>query len=191
MDKRKLSIGELSAELTAVMEEIVQESDPAAAMIAAAYVDESLCALLRKIFVKGKTSTSLLQPGGGVGSYEIRAKLAYVMGFLTKEERTDLDTIAVIRNRFAHSYRRCSFQDPEIIRLCRQLKSGMSYDQLQCIGSSTPGKACYAVAAIRLAGHLQLCGRVTRHAEPSEPFQVNRESWKRVRKNPMFLKDET
>lgn len=173
------------------MDGIVEESDPAAAMIAAAYVDESLRALFGKVFVKGDTSTMLLRPGGGLGSYEIRAKLAYVMGFLTKEERTDLDRIAAIRNRFAHSYRRCSFQDPEIIKSCRQFKSGMSYDGLQCLGSSTPGKACYAFVAIRLAGHLQLCGTVTRHAEPSDPFQVNRESWKRVRTNPLFLKEET
>ena len=191
MDRGKLSISELSTELTEVLDCMVKESDPAAAMIAAAYVDESLRALFQKVFVKGKTSTTLLQPGGGLGSYEIRAKLAYVMGFLTKEERTDLDTIAAIRNKFAHSYRRCSFEDPEIIGLCRQLSSGMDYDDLQSQGWTAPGKACYAFAAIGLASHLQDCGRVTRHAEPSDPFEVNRESWKRVRTHPLFLKEET
>lgn len=189
--KKQLDISELSKELQPVLDNMVEETDLAAALIGAAYVDESLRAMFHKILVRGKTSDALLNPAGALGNYNVRAKLAYSMGYLTKQERNDLDMIAEIRNRFAHTYEKRSFHDPDILELCNKLKKGIGYDTCVHLGSANPGKACYAFATVWLAGHLQTCGDLTRHAEIGDPFELNRKSWESLQKgHRLFLKHE-
>ncbi len=115
----------ISDDTQKVFDHLNEGTDLACVLVGASYLDELLANALMESFTnKGDTARRILDPqGGALGSFAIRANLAYCLGLIKKEVHQDLISIAEIRNRFAHIYLGCSFQDSNTIESCKKLTS--------------------------------------------------------------------
>lgn len=97
-------------------------SDRAAAVLGGAFLDEQLKQLLESLLVEDKKlSEALFSPGGALGSFSSRTKMAYALGLLSPEIYKDIDTIRKIRNDFAHLLHGISFNSDSIKTRCQNL----------------------------------------------------------------------
>jgi DNA-binding MltR family transcriptional regulator len=130
------------------MEELKTQTDRGAAIVGGAMVDDCLMdALCKKLNKRRKSDKDaakdvefLSTNDGPLMSTKSRSALAYLMGIIGPETRSDLTYIAKIRNRFAHwvlspgnkSIQPVTFEDPTIaswIDLLNAPKhSGISWD---------------------------------------------------------------
>jgi DNA-binding MltR family transcriptional regulator len=79
--------------------------------------------LLRSHLVAGSTLDGLLKSTNPVlGSFESRTKMCYVLGLITKGEREECQTIAEVRNLFAHKTHGLKFDTDAIATKCSKLK---------------------------------------------------------------------
>jgi DNA-binding MltR family transcriptional regulator len=102
------------------------ETDRAAAVLSAAYLDHLLGELIAASMAveHGKVDELLYQDGHGpLGTFSARIDIAYCLGLLSKNERSDLHGIREIRNRFAHRLAGMTFEHQEIAGRCANLKS--------------------------------------------------------------------
>jgi len=103
-----------------------EKSDVALVVVAAAFLDATLAALLAAFMIRGNTTTGLLTPDGPIGAFHVRARLAYALALISKSDCQDLCKVAEIRNQFAHSHLQLSFTDTTIQKLCGELKAGIA-----------------------------------------------------------------
>jgi hypothetical protein len=95
--------------------EFQRESDRAAAVLGAAYLDARLEALLRaKLVAVPKFVEELLTGQGGLASFSARISVCYAVGLISLNAAEDLHTIRRIRNDFAHKSHGVSFDTPSI-----------------------------------------------------------------------------
>ena len=156
------------------LEEFQAESDRGCALLGAAFLDEQLRVLLEAFLVDDpKRIGKLLSGFGPLATFEARTSLAYALGFLSDEERRDLDLLRKVRNDFAHNLHGVSFRSPEVEDRCKELAS--------CNIGLLPGGADHArnrftLAVVQLAsivalrrlsirGERRVVHRGMRHAE--------------------------
>ncbi|MFC1661087.1 MltR family transcriptional regulator [Gemmatimonadota bacterium] len=97
------------------LDEFQAESDRAAAVLGAAYLDDLVKELLYASFVgDDRTKGQLLNTDQPLGSFGARVAAAYSVGLLTESEFTDLRVIKGIRNDFAHQRHGLSFETQSI-----------------------------------------------------------------------------
>lgn len=102
------------------LKEFQGESDRAAAIVGAAFLDEQLRFLLEEFLVDDPESKDLLE--GALRGVTVRARAAFCLGFLSPLEYRDIGRILGIRNRFAHQLHGFSFADPDITAQCDALE---------------------------------------------------------------------
>ena len=86
--------------------ELHKETDRAAIVLGAAWIDEGLTALLRAALLPSggkKEDDDLFGFGGPLGDFSARTKLCHRLGLLSDDFRKAIDIVRKIRNRFAHS----------------------------------------------------------------------------------------
>jgi DNA-binding MltR family transcriptional regulator len=127
----KRSILPLNAKaLASMLGRLQTESDRGAALIAAAWVDDSLTEYVRSRFVEdGKAVKELLTGDVPLGTFSSRIKLAYCLGWIGPDVRADLNLIRSVRNEFAHSRGELSFSVPAIRNRCSILKTIEIYNR--------------------------------------------------------------
>lgn len=108
-------------------EELQNETPRASVIIAGAFLDSQLRALLSKFFIDdAKVVDEFLgsdkNPDRPLSSFSSRIKATYCLGLISKSIYHDLNVIRTIRNRFAHKMHGYTFDDPEIVKLCNSLK---------------------------------------------------------------------
>jgi DNA-binding MltR family transcriptional regulator len=90
-----------------ISEELHKESDRAAIVLGAAWLDEGLAALLRAVLLpameKKEESDELLGLNGPLGDFASRIKLCHRLGLINDDFRKAIDIIRKMRNKFAHS----------------------------------------------------------------------------------------
>lgn len=97
-------------------------SDRAAAIVAAAVLDDALRTLLAAVMIVDyPPQFDVFAPGQELGSYMARVKVAFVLGLIDDSERKRLSLVAKIRNEFAHIARDISFNSAHIADRCREL----------------------------------------------------------------------
>jgi len=64
----------------------------------------------------------LFQPSGPLGSYAVKVRLAYMLGWFGEDIYNDLLLVARIRNRFAHSIEAKDFSDQRISAWLKNMK---------------------------------------------------------------------
>ena len=97
------------------LEEFQRETDRAAAVLAAAYLDSRLEALVREKCVGvPKFVEELLSGQGGLSSFSARISVAYAVGLISLKAAEDLHLVRRIRNDFAHQVHGLSFATPTI-----------------------------------------------------------------------------
>ena len=105
-----------------LMEEIKTQSDRAAAIVAAAFIDERLRQYLSRFLIdKPKEVEELFGFDRPLGSFGSRIRVAYCLGLLDDNEYHDLKIIQDVRNAFAHELHGLTFADPWVAQRCREL----------------------------------------------------------------------
>jgi len=104
--------------------EVKGQSDRAAALVGAAFLDDRLKSLLASFMVDAaKEVTLLLEPERPLGTFGARVRAAYCLGLVTDDEYHDLRLVQKIRNEFAHRMRPPAFTDQRIGRQCMTLRT--------------------------------------------------------------------
>ncbi|WP_051234787.1 hypothetical protein [Marinimicrobium agarilyticum] len=97
-------------------EEFEGDSDRAAAIVGASYLDELLREILLEYLVEDTTKNNkeLFSGNGPLSSFSSRINLSYRFGVISEIERKLLHGIRGIRNEFAHKLSGASFNDKSI-----------------------------------------------------------------------------
>jgi DNA-binding MltR family transcriptional regulator len=110
---------------------LTHESDRAAALMSAAYLDEQLKTLLNRMLVDDtKVKERVLGTSGAIDSFSSRIDLAYLLGLIPKNFRDDLELIRRIRNEFAHTAQKMDFETGVIKSRCFLLKSAYGTENM-------------------------------------------------------------
>ena len=85
------------------------------------YLDQQLKSTIGAFLIKSSDKDALLNGfNAPIGTFSARIKMAFCLGLITDEERSDANTMRKIRNEFAHDHK-ASFEDQSIIDLCNNL----------------------------------------------------------------------
>jgi len=111
-----------AVELQEAFSQFSNERPRASALMAAAWVDDALRAVLQAYLSRDHaTASALLRADAPLGSFGVRIKIAFLLGLISSEARADLDSIREIRNQFAHVRTRVSFKTDKIAVKCKRL----------------------------------------------------------------------
>jgi len=89
--------------MNSAMRELEHDSDRAAGLVGAVFVEESLTALVQSRMYRDKdTVDELYRPSGPLGALSVKIDLGFLLGLYTEAARKELETIKNIRNEFAH-----------------------------------------------------------------------------------------
>lgn len=116
--KRANLTGYFSAdELIALFRAVCKESDRSAALMVTSYVEE----ILRRAFsmhlnadVEGGVK-GLLEGNGPLSTFSDRIKLAHALGWIEKDQASEINQLRKIRNVFAHEFRINTFSEKPIV----------------------------------------------------------------------------
>jgi len=111
----------------------LQMADRATALVLGAILEQGLELAILSHCVLGWITTrgseaneeqKKLFRGGedGAMTFSIKIRLAYALGVYGPKSRDDLDMMRHIRNFFAHERSHLTFDDPDVVGLCDQLK---------------------------------------------------------------------
>ena len=115
------TIEQLSSESKELYELLSTEADFPCVVVSLSFIDQCLASLLHTFFIDGSTADRLLDHRGALGSFIARVDLSYCLGLITKELFQNLHVLGEIRNVFAHSRFKLSFDSPRIKDLCELL----------------------------------------------------------------------
>lgn len=153
----------LSKDTQAFFDVLNQEPDFSVVVVAAAYLDASLAALLHRHFLESSVSDKLLASGSGaLGTFAARADVSYVAGLISKPLYRDLTVFAEIRNRLAHHHLTMSFAEPELASLCAKLtyaltlKNGNLDEPMFEPGMLESPRVRYTISAVLISQRLLL-----------------------------------
>lgn len=142
MKKRPPVLDEdFKSRISSFSEELGRESDRGLAMVAAAWLDESLETLLRSAMLKGdKIEKDVLQPlfrsEGPLGSFAGKTRICYALELIDEETFVNLGIIRLVRNDFAHSHSGVSFTASPVKNHITRLRRDNLLERL--IGRSDP-----------------------------------------------------
>lgn len=95
------------------------ETDRGSALMAAAYLDDRLKALIElRVVSDPKITRRAFDFNGPLGSFSSRIDFAYLLGVIPKNARADLHKLRAIRNCFAHESGPLDFKDEAVSRKC-------------------------------------------------------------------------
>jgi DNA-binding MltR family transcriptional regulator len=133
-------------QLAEFLEEFQGETDRAAAVLAVAYLDSRLEALLRaKFLVVPKFVEELLTGQGGLSSFSARISVAYAVGLISLSAAADLHLVRQIRNDFAHRPHGLSFNTQSIANRVTSFKilRALQNEQGEAIPLPTEPRKCF------------------------------------------------
>lgn len=168
-----------SREFRAVLEELHNESDRAAAILGAAFLDESLHQLLLSAVTGGpRVAARLLDRDRPLSTFGARVLSAYAFGLISQDEFDELEIIRTIRNAFAHREHSLSFSTQSISDRAARLNSGrLLLEGLQDL-PITPRKifdTSVAVLAMLLGYRHLFCKRVHTPSSYLDPKPIEQQ----------------
>jgi DNA-binding MltR family transcriptional regulator len=124
------------------------ETDRAAGILAAAWLDDYLGQCLRYFLVHDEKENEELvgsekMMDRALSSFKTRAQALYLLGLMPKDSFRDIGFIAKIRNRFAHHPATVSFEDEKVQNWCGELQSAK-----QKIGDSARDNYLFTVSLV-------------------------------------------
>jgi hypothetical protein len=116
------------AETKALMDafsDIDKSNDRAAAIVAAAFLEDHLAIALKERFHEDKkTIEDTFRSNGPLGSFAAKIDMAFLIGLCSKDARDELHTIRTIRNEFAHRGLTNDFNSQRVRNLANNLQFG-------------------------------------------------------------------
>lgn len=104
-----------------IVQSYKDESDRAAALLAASFLEHIFAEKLRSFFAKDKSVEALFECHGPLGSLSAKIDIAFALGLLTHDMKSDLTLIRKVRNHFAHHPQHTSFADSPVRDFCAKL----------------------------------------------------------------------
>jgi DNA-binding MltR family transcriptional regulator len=128
----------------------VNVADEAAVLVGGALLEHALKDAITRHFRKGLKEKEIARvfdfdSNGPLATFSAKIKLSYLLGIGGKKTNDDLDNIRVIRNVFAHTPRRVSFEDDEVVAACDDLHVLKDASLLSLAGLSVKQKFVYAI----------------------------------------------
>lgn len=105
-----------------LVEKFNTESDRAAGVLAAAYLDAFLEDILRGVLLPGSRTDEMFEGQGPLRSFGSRIALAHALGVSTDEVSREMDLIRKIRNHFAHNLWEAQFDAQPVSQWCAELR---------------------------------------------------------------------
>ena len=94
---------------------LIQESDRGSVLMAAAFIENKLECLLESYFIEDeKICKQLLKGNGALATFSSKIDLSFLLGLIPKNIFNDLHILRKIRNEFAHTASKISFETPSI-----------------------------------------------------------------------------
>jgi DNA-binding MltR family transcriptional regulator len=105
-------------------EKIEKESDRGVVLISAEFIDIFLTNLFKECLNLDKDIKKVILEGPTaiLNSFSNKIKIAYSIGLIDKNIYENLECVRKIRNMFAHRIFDASFEDPEIIKICKKIR---------------------------------------------------------------------
>ncbi len=95
--------------------ELYSESDRASAIVGAAIIDDALTGALQICLIQDSgILRELFKPSGPIGATANKAKLAYTMGIINKDDLHDILIVCKVRNMCAHWANEAQFENKHI-----------------------------------------------------------------------------
>lgn len=161
----------LSSESDSLFTLLNEAEDFPAIVVAVSYIDVCLASLLARKFAKGSTADALLDStSGAIGSFAVRAKLAYVLALIDKALYQDLIVLAEMRNETAHHHFELTFKSAAIVRHTESLKyvaglkNGNTAEPLFEESCLRPPRNLFVLTAVMIVNRLLLTALGTQHA---------------------------
>jgi DNA-binding MltR family transcriptional regulator len=106
-----------------IAKEVMASSPRAGAMVASAFLDEILKALilLHMESLSDSEIEALFEPERPLASFSSKIKVARALGIIGPKTSHDLNLMREIRNAFAHSLRKMSFETPSVRQLLHSM----------------------------------------------------------------------
>lgn len=115
--------------MATLIEEINDQSDRGAAIVGAAWLEESISAAIESFLHSDPRAWQRLFGGNGpLGTLSAKIDLSRLLGLITDAIRSDLHIIREVRNEFAHqiahksTHEKLSFNTPHIKDKCMAIK---------------------------------------------------------------------
>ena len=104
-------------------EELHQETDRGAAVMACTMLDWVFKRMLGNFLVKSKIFEELFDGANApLSSFSNKIKMSYSLGLITQLEYHDINILRRIRNEFAHKFElNFSFEDQKVSSICKNL----------------------------------------------------------------------
>ena len=142
---------------------LTEESDRGCALMAGAFLDSELEALLRSAMVANEdVADEILGQSRPAGTFSARIDLAYLLGLIDPVTRRDLHLIRKIRNDFGHLHRPIAFDDDAITSRVRELK--LNFREAE---ASTRAVFCSCAVAALAVIHAAMRGRERLEERPA------------------------
>ncbi len=103
---------------------LAEESDRAAAILAAAYFEDRLRDAIMTRFValnRRDEIDEIFKTYGPLSTFKAKVDIAFALGLYDRKIRKDLHTVRRIRNKFAHSSEPMEFNHNQVAAECRKL----------------------------------------------------------------------
>jgi DNA-binding MltR family transcriptional regulator len=138
-----------------------EESDRGCVLVAAAFLDEALEAILRshmsqETHVVRDIVGRLFRPDGPLGTFSAKISLCRALQLIDQQDYEDLDRIRGLRNHFAHSHNTAAFAEQHV----KDLAAGFSiFGDIHWVDKDggdgvLPARKRFVFAASWLAGSL-------------------------------------
>ena len=122
MPKRRQIRGDLPdthEELSDFLQRLDKESDRAAVIVGAAYLDTALERVIANFMIDDpKAVEQLFEPGGRFADFSTKIVVAYCLGLIDPLECADLRAVLQMRNEFAHAFADLSLDQPTFAYRC-------------------------------------------------------------------------
>ena len=102
---------------------LAEESDRAAAILAAANFEDRLRDAIMTSFValNRRDEKEMFKPYGPLSTFKAKVDIAFALGLYDRKTKKNLHTVGEIRNKFAHSPEPMGFDHEKVAAKCRKL----------------------------------------------------------------------
>ncbi len=103
--------------------ELENSSDRGIALVCGSIIDQLLRELLKSFFIKcDNVEKDLFKGNGALATFDSKIKMSYYLGLISKKEMDNIVYLQRIRNKFAHQFVDISFENNDIVNVCKNFK---------------------------------------------------------------------
>lgn len=119
------------ADISVIIGELCNVNDRARAIVGGSLLDGLLdyAITMRLMPLTLGEESMLFKPGGPFASCDQKIQAAYALGLFGPLTKGDMKCLNEVRNVFAHNMNPVTFDDPEIVEMCVNLRTGSGVDK--------------------------------------------------------------